>query len=74
MSKRVQVTLSDEEYETLAELSELRGESMSMVLGGELVGLDSLRAWRQEIAARLVARQKFEAAERQLEAKLSKRR
>jgi hypothetical protein len=74
MTKRVQITLSDEEYEALAELSELRGESMSRVLGEELVGLDSLRAWRQETAARQIAAQKFEAVERQLEARVSKLR
>jgi hypothetical protein len=71
MSKRVQVTLSDEEYGVLQELSELRGESMSLILG-ETVSTRLLWQWRHEIAARIVAQEKFEAAQRQLEAKLSK--
>jgi hypothetical protein len=74
MSKRVQVTLSDEEFEALFELSELRGESMSLILGAEVASSRLLWQWRQEAAARQIAARKFEAAERQLESRVSKLR
>jgi hypothetical protein len=73
MSKRVQVTLSDEEFEIVWELAEARGESMSVVIG-DLLTDDVRRMMRQETAARQIAAQKFEAVERQLESRVSKLR
>ena len=52
MSKRVQVTLSDDEYEALRELSEIRGESMSLILGAEVAAQQLLWQWRKEIKVR----------------------
>lgn len=72
MSKRVQVTLSDEEYEALAELSEVRGESMSLILGAEVASLRLLWEWRREIAARQIAAEKFAKVEASLDVRLAK--
>jgi hypothetical protein len=59
MSKRVQITLTDDEYAAVLELSELRGESMSMIIANELAAIAP--AWRQEIRAWKITRRKEDA-------------
>lgn len=67
MTKRVQVSLTDAEYEALAELSELRGESMSLILGAEIAAMQLFMQWQAEIKTRRANAKKLAAAERELE-------
>lgn len=68
MSKRVQVTLTEDEYAALLELSELRGESMSSILGGEIAAGRLAFQWRAE-AKKL---RKLRAQEERVAAELAK--
>lgn len=68
MSMRVQVTLTDDEYAALRELSELRGESMSSILGGEIAAARLAFEWRAE-ARKL---RKLRAQEERVAAELAK--
>lgn len=71
MSKRVQVTLSEEEFEIVSELAELRGVSLSVVLGDLLT--DEVRRWmRKEIRARQAHRRRETSSVEQLGAAIAK--
>lgn len=51
--------MTDDEYAAVLELSELRGESMSMIIANELAAIAP--AWRQEIRAWKITRRKEDA-------------
>jgi hypothetical protein len=72
MTKRVQVTLSADEFNALQELAHLRGDSMSRVLGGEIEAYGMYGLWCEEIKVRKASEVRLAALEIAQDKRLAK--